>query len=50
MHFILPLRVNNENLDSSRTFFFHEMKERLKNITDISDAVLEINRYRIILL
>ena len=31
-HFVLPVRVNNENLDDSRTVFFAELKDRVKNL------------------
>src|SRR5574344_58218 len=28
-HFVLPIRVNNESLDSSRMLFYKELKERV---------------------
>ena len=28
-HFVLPIRVNNENLDTSRTAFYRELKPRV---------------------
>jgi len=43
-HFVLPLRVNNENLDDSRKVFFAELKERVKNMS-LHDAVLEVNHW-----
>ncbi len=43
-HFVLPLRVNNENLDSARTVFFGELKERVKGLS-MYDAVLEVNHW-----
>ncbi len=43
-HFVLPVRVNNENLDSSRTVFFHELKDRIKKMS-MRDAVLEVNHW-----
>ena len=43
-HFVLPIRVNNENLDSSRWVFFMELKDRIKNMP-MGDAVLEINHW-----
>ena len=43
-HFVLPVRVNNENLDSSRWVFFTEMKGRLKNLS-MKEAVLEVNHW-----
>ena len=41
-HFVLPIRVNNENLDSSRKVFYEELKDRVKNLS-LHDAVLEVN-------
>ena len=29
-HFVLPVRVNNENLDDSRKVFYEELKDRVK--------------------
>lgn len=43
-HFVLPLRVNNENLDSSRIVFFQELKPRLAGLS-MKDAVLEVNHW-----
>ena len=43
-HFVLPVRVNNENLDSSRWVFFREMKDRLKKLS-MKEAVLEVNHW-----
>ena len=43
-HFVLPVRVNNENLDESRTVFYAELKERVKNLS-LYDAVLEVNHW-----
>ena len=43
-HFVLPVRVNNENLDSCRTVFYHELKDRLKGLS-MSEAILEINHW-----
>ena len=43
-HFVLPIRVNNENLDESRMVFFAELKERVKGLT-LHDAVLEVNHW-----
>lgn len=31
-HFVLPVRVNNENLDESRWIFFDELKERVRGL------------------
>ncbi len=43
-HFVLPVRINNENLDSSRWVFFMELKDRIKSM-DMKDAVLEVNHW-----
>ena len=43
-HFVLPVRVNNEALDSSRIVFFHELKERVKGMS-MKEAVLEVNHW-----
>lgn len=32
-HFVLPIRVNNENLDDSRQVFYRELKERVKGMS-----------------
>ena len=41
-HFVLPVRVNNENLDDSRTVFYKELKDRVKNLS-MKEAILEVN-------
>ena len=43
-HFVLPHRVNNENLDTSRQFFFHQLKSRIDTM-DMLDAALEVNHW-----
>ena len=43
-HFVLPIRVNNENLDESRMVFFDELKDRVKGMY-LYDAVLEVNHW-----
>ena len=43
-HFVLPLRVNNENLDSARIVLYEELKDRVKNL-NMYDAVLEVNHW-----
>lgn len=43
-HFVLPLRVNNENLDSARTVFYKELKDRVSGLS-MYDAVLEVNHW-----
>ena len=44
MHFVLPIRVNNEDLDDSRKVFYEELKERVKGLS-LYDAVLEVNHW-----
>ncbi|TSA36438.1 MAG: transglutaminase domain-containing protein [Porphyromonadaceae bacterium] len=43
-HFVLPYRVNNENLDTARIVFFRELKDRIKNMTMLN-AALEVNHW-----
>ena len=43
-HFVLPIRVNNENLDNSRKVFYEELKDRVKGLS-LHDAVLEVNHW-----
>ena len=43
-HFVLPIRVNNEPLDSSRTVFYRELKDRVKNLP-MKEAILEVNHW-----
>lgn len=43
-HFVLPVRVNNENLDLSRPQFYAELKERVKGLT-MEQAILEVNHW-----
>lgn len=43
-HFVLPVRVNNEDLDLSRPIFYEELKERVKNLS-MKDAILEVNHW-----
>lgn len=43
-HFVLPVRVNNENLDDSRQVFFDELAPRVKGMS-MRDAVLEVNHW-----
>ena len=44
LHFVLPVRVNNENLDNSREVFFKELKDRVVGLS-MRDAVLEVNHW-----
>ena len=43
-HFVLPVRVNNEDLDESRSVFFRELKDRVKGMS-MEDAILEVNHW-----
>ena len=43
-HFVLPVRVNNENLDSARYVFYKELAPRIRNM-NMRDAVLEVNHW-----
>ena len=43
-HFVLPVRVNNENLDDSRMVFYKDLKERVKGMS-MKDAILEVNHW-----
>ena len=43
-HFVMPVRINNENLDNSRMVFYEELKDRVKDLS-LNDAVLEINHW-----
>ena len=44
LHFVLPVRVNNENLDTSRAVFYNELRDRVKNLS-MHDAALEVNHW-----
>lgn len=43
-HFVLPVRVNNEDLDDSRRVFFGELRDRVKGLT-MRQAILEVNHW-----
>ncbi len=43
-HFVLPVRVNNEYLDSARYVLFSEIYPRIKDMK-MYDAVLEVNHW-----
>ncbi len=44
LHFVLPIRVNNEDMDTSRMVFYNELKDRVKGLS-MRDAVLEVNHW-----
>lgn len=43
-HFVLPVRVNNENLDHSRKIFYEELKPKVENLS-MEEAILEVNHW-----
>lgn len=43
-HFVLPVRVNNENLDLSRPAFYAELRDRVRNLS-MAEAILEVNHW-----
>ena len=43
-HFVLPVRVNNEDLDNARDLFYKELYPRVKDMS-MYDAVIEINHW-----
>ncbi len=44
LHFVLPLRVNNENLDNFREQMYDEIRARVKGL-GMKEAALEINHW-----
>jgi len=44
LHYVLPLRVNNENLDSFRMVMYDEIKARIQGLS-MAEAALEINHW-----
>jgi transglutaminase-like putative cysteine protease len=44
LHYVLPVRVNNENLDSFRIDYYDEIMNRVKGL-NLHDAALEINHW-----
>ncbi len=43
-HFVLPYRVNNENLDTARQVFYRLLKNRVKGLP-MEKAILEVNHW-----
>lgn len=43
-HFVLPVRANNEHLDTARTLFYRELIDRVKSLP-IEQAAIEVNRW-----
>jgi len=44
LHFVLPSRINNENLDLFRVVMFDELKKRVAGMS-MHDAALEVNHW-----
>ncbi|MBP3961237.1 transglutaminase domain-containing protein [Paenibacillus lignilyticus] len=44
LHFVLPYRVNNENIEDSRGILFDELYSRVK-LLSMGDAILETNHW-----
>lgn len=44
LHYVLPYRINNENLDSFRIVYYDEILERIRGL-EIKEAALEINHW-----
>jgi len=44
LHYVLPCRINNENLDSFRIVYHNEISERIKGM-DMEMAALEVNHW-----
>lgn len=44
LHFVLPVRVNNENLDIFRSSVYDELKNRIKGLS-MREAALEVNHW-----
>ncbi len=43
-HFVLAHRINNEYLDTARSVFFNELRDRVKNLP-MAEAALEVNHW-----
>ena len=43
-HFVLPPRVNNEDLDDFRQRYYTELRDRVRDLS-MSDAILEVNHW-----
>ena len=43
-HFVLPIRVNNENLDTFRLTCYDDLKERVEGLS-MQEAILEVNHW-----
>ena len=43
-HFVMPIRVNNENLDNARIVLYDELKKRVEGLS-MTEAILELNHW-----
>lgn len=43
-HFVLPVRVNNEDIDEARTSFYEELCDRVRDLS-MEEAILEVNHW-----
>ena len=43
-HFVLPYRINNENLDTARLVFYQTLKNRVADLS-MKEAILEVNHW-----
>lgn len=43
-HFVMPLRVNNENLDDARKVFYGMLKDRIQGMS-MQEAILKVNHW-----
>jgi len=44
LHYVLPYRINNENLDSFRIVYYNEISDRIRG-KNLKEAALEINHW-----
>jgi transglutaminase-like putative cysteine protease len=44
LHYVLPFRINNENLDSFRILYYDELTNRIKG-KDLRESAIEINHW-----
>ncbi|MFH1514146.1 MAG: transglutaminase domain-containing protein, partial [bacterium] len=44
-HYVLPHRVSQEPIENFRPFFYNELKDRLKGLTTLDEAAVEVNKW-----
>jgi hypothetical protein len=44
-HYVLPYRVSQEPIEDFRPFFYEQLKNRLKNATNLAQAAVDVNKY-----